>query len=200
MSKQQDFFNSIRPCFPGGKLTTKQVAGTKALLEECTALPHHHTAYVLATAAHETGFRMQPVREGFASSDEQAARIITSMFNRGRITRNYSKKHPATNQRYFGRGYVQLTWYENYSKTGIALDLDLVNNPGLMLDPEISAKAIVWGMQTGAYRRNKSLNSEIKTGTRNEFIRARDMINGDVSKNGPLVAGYAKFFLNALKG
>lgn len=200
MPEKQDFFNSIRQHFPGGKLTAQQVEGIEALLNECTSLPECHTAYVLATAAHETGFRMQPVREGFASSDAMAARIITSMFNRGRISRNYAKKHPATNQRYYGRGYVQLTWYENYAKTGAALGLDLVNKPDLMLSPNVSAEAIVWGMQTGAYRRNKSLASEIKTGTRDEFIAARDMINGDVSKNGPRVADYAEFFLTALKG
>lgn len=200
MSKKQDFFNAIRPNFPGGKLTMAQVAGIECILKECISLPHQHTAYVLATAAHETGFRMQPVREGFASSDEEAARIIRRMFRTGRITRDYSVKHPATNQRYYGRGFVQLTWYGNYARTGEALGIDLVNNPDLMLDPRISAKAMVWGMKNGAYRRNKSLSSEIKTGTREEFVAARDMINGDTNRNGDRIAGYAVFFLDALKG
>lgn len=43
--------------------------------------------------------------------------------------------------KYRGRGFIQLTGRENYKKIGDMIDEDLVNNPQLMLDPKIAAKA-----------------------------------------------------------
>jgi len=49
---------------------------------------------------------------------------------------------------YFGRGFVQLTWKENYEACGKALKMDLVGNPKLALSPEVAAKALVWFFKT----------------------------------------------------
>lgn len=210
MIDRKAFYDGVRRGFPGKRLKVAQVAGMEDLLDaiEAAELPNIHAAYVLATAAHETGFRMEPVREGFASTEAQAVAAVTRLFRKGVIRKNYALRNPVTGQRYYGRGFVQLTWRENYVKTGDALGVDLENNPDLMLDGEISAKAIVWGMHTGAYRKRKSLASVIKAGTEAEYVAARDMINGDTGRKYPgmklpiglTVAGYALMFLKALGG
>lgn len=208
MIDRKTFFDAIRGSFPGGKLSQKQVDGMSAILDACEAaeLPNIHTAYVLATARREVGKNMFPVREGFKADDRAAAAHVRMLLRKKIITRDYSIPHKTTGKRYFGRGYVQLTWYSNYSSTSQGIGVDVVNNPDLMLDPAISAKAMVWGMATGSYRKGRSL-AMIQTGTRAEFVAARDMINGDgnrkypgMKKNiGEETADFAEQFLAALE-
>jgi predicted chitinase len=45
---------------------------------------------------------------------------------------------------FYGRGLVQTTWRENYWATGVALKLDLIANPDLLLVPEHAARALAW--------------------------------------------------------
>lgn len=49
---------------------------------------------------------------------------------------------------FFGRGFVQLTWQENYAAFGKTIGIDLVSNPARALEPEIAAKALVWYFKT----------------------------------------------------
>ena len=51
------------------------------------------------TTAHETGFTMQPIEEYGKGSGME-----------------YGKPDPETGQTYYGRGYVQLTWRDNYAR------------------------------------------------------------------------------------
>lgn len=191
------FFNYLRQRFPNGRLLLSQVEGMTDILEACLGLPNEHTAYVLATAYHETGARMQPVREGFAKSDASARRAVARLYKRGRISRNYALPLYKGNS-FYGRGYVQLTHFENYRKTGKALGVALELTPDLMLDSKFSAKAMVWGMRTGAYR-NRSLSGTITGPNPDQWRLARNIINGDVRKNGRKIGNYAAFFYEALE-
>ncbi len=75
---------------------------------------------MLATAYWETAQTMEPIEE----------------YGKG-AGRPYGEPDPATEQTYYGRGYVQLTWLPNYEKASkeiydIEFDaggVDLVNNP-----------------------------------------------------------------------
>ena len=49
---------------------------------------------------------------------------------------------PGDGYKYIGRGYIQLTGKENYTKVGKLIGVDLVNNPELANDPEIAAKIV----------------------------------------------------------
>lgn len=196
------FFNAVRPTVKGGRLTHEQVVGFQAIIEYCldADITLAHTAYILATAYHETGGLMQPVREGFAKTDAGSRRAVARLLERGIIKWDYAAEQ-SNGKSYYGRGLVQLTHLDNYAKTGHALGIDLVTYPDKMLDIDISVAAMVWGMTTGSYR-NKSLDDALPYDppTLEEWIKARDIINGDVTKNGRLIANYAIAFYNALKG
>jgi hypothetical protein len=185
---------------PRGRLTSTQVNGFEAIIEFCSAagMRRSHCAYVLATAYHETAYRMAPVREGLAKSDEGAIRAVTSLYDRGIISRNYAIRD-ANGHSYYGRGLVQLTFKENYKKIGDILGVDLVNNPDLMLNNAVSVPALVLGMQRGTFRRRRSLDMLPSFPTDEQWITARDIINGDVKKNGPKIMDHAKLFLLALQ-
>ena len=116
------------------RLRQDQVDGINAKIQSCQSarLPLSHAAYVLATSYHETAQRMLPVREGLAASDQWRRRNL--------------RYYP-----WYGRGDVQLTWKANYEKADEELGLqgELVKNPDLALDKEVSAKVIVRGMSEG---------------------------------------------------
>ncbi|MFB5082495.1 glycoside hydrolase family 19 protein, partial [Raoultella sp. C349492] len=46
--------------------------------------------------------------------------------------------------RYRGRGPIQTTFKNNYRATGIALGLDLLDQPDLLLEPTPGARAAAW--------------------------------------------------------
>ncbi len=56
------------------------------------------------------------------------------MFREG-ISKNYALPDPRTGLSYFGRGYVQLTWYDNYLKEGIA------KTPEKAMEPKFLGRA-----------------------------------------------------------
>lgn len=81
------FFNAIRPTF--GSLAQSQVDGLNRLIEAfllyAFILDRRHLAYILATSFHETGRRMQPVREAFGSSTQDTIRRLNAAFAAGRM-------------------------------------------------------------------------------------------------------------------
>ena len=77
--------------------------------------------------------------------------------------RNYKKKKKipeisrdslySPDKIYYGRGDVQLTWYENYELMGKLLNIPLLEQPELALSPEISARIMIEGMTKGKSNR-----------------------------------------------
>ncbi|UYM25916.1 chitinase [Streptomyces albus] len=62
---------------------------------------------------------------------------------------------PAGNDKYYGRGPVQLSWNYNYKAAGDALGIDLLNNPDLVQnDASVAWKTGLWfwNTQSGAGR------------------------------------------------
>lgn len=68
-----------------------------------------------------------------------------------------------------GRGPKQITFHDNYFKAGIALDLDLVKNPDLLLYPEHGAMASGW------YWTSHGCNQMMDVG---DFLGVTKAING----------------------
>jgi hypothetical protein len=95
---------------------------------------------------------------------------------------------------YYGRGYVQLTWRDNYEKLGRVLGVDLVNNPDLANDPDLAAKITVIGMRDGLFT-GVGLDDYIGGG-RADFVSARRIVNDSDKMN--FTAAQAERFLGAL--
>ena len=95
---------------------------------------------------------------------------------------------------YIGRGFVQLTWRENYERMGNVLGVDLVGNPDLALDPDIAAQVTVVGMRDGLFT-GVGLDDYIGGGNA-DFVNARKIINDNDKMS--FTAEQAQRFLEAL--
>lgn len=182
------FFDYVRSSLFNGRLTSKQVSGMEAKIAAFRAAGFRLSwaAYALATSYHETAKKMQPVREGLNASEAWRKRNL--------------RYYP-----WYGRGDVQLTWEENYVRADKKLGLNgrLVADLDLALDPEISAKIMVQGMQAGWFAGDKSGRHTLQrhlpnnVGTALQFKSARRIING--TDKAQQIAGYALEFQEALR-
>lgn len=187
------FFAAIRSMFPGGKLNQGQVDGINAIMDAWGASgvrDDRQLAYVLATAFHETGCTMAPVRETFATSDASAKQRLTKAWKSGKL--KVSKDYWSGG--YFGRGFVQLTHEANYRKAGAKLGIDLVANPSLALEPGTAATILCRGMIEGWFT-GKKLSDYIAT--KADYVSARKIVNG--TDRAVAIAGYAETFEAALR-
>lgn len=190
------FFAFARNAPFGGRLTQAQVSGVERLLDVWAtdgSGDTRHLAYVLATVFHETGGRMVPVRETFASSDAQAIRRLDAAWAAGRLPQ---VKTPYWRAGWFGRGDVQVTHEVNYRKVGKAIGVDLVADPGKLLDPVISARATIVGMRDGLFTNGHRLHRYFSASV-DDPEGARRIVNGTDKRR--LIAGYHRNFLDALK-
>ena len=192
------FFDRVRREF--GRLKQSQVDGLETIIKVWSRLGTDsipQLAYILATAWHETGGRMVPVREGHGKTDKQAYnRVYRYLKKRGRIgtMSDYVSRH-SNGHSYYGRGPTQLTWYRNYLLMGHRLGIDLINNPDLALDPVISVKILIVGMLEGVFTRRRL--SRYINNTRINYVDARRVVNGtDRARD---IATYATDFESALK-
>lgn len=76
--------------------------------------------------------------------------------------------------KYHGRGYIQLTWKNNYVNAGTYLGLDLENNPDLALEPQNSVRVAAWYWRFG----NGNLNNIATADTDAKFVEVTKRING----------------------
>jgi len=150
----------------------------KAIKSECVAQNialDSQIAYVLATTEWETAQTFQPVREAFWLSEEWRKRNL--------------RYYP-----YYGRGYVQLTWENNYQKYSDILGVDLVGNPDLAIENDIALFVLVHGFKTGTFTGRKITDyiNDFET----DFINARRCING--TDRAHEIAELAENYLNDL--
>jgi len=136
-------------------------------------------AYVLATTYHETAATMQPIAE----------------YGKGK-GKKYGTPDPQTGQTYYGRGYVQLTWKDNYQRQDTKLKLggSLVKKADRALEPGIALEVIIGGMIDGDFT-GKRLG-QFFTDQLTNWYDARTIVNG--YDQASLIAGYAEKFNNAI--
>ena len=127
-------------------------------ISKARGLLRNQCAYVLASVYHETGGRMVPVRETFATSDAQAKSRLTAAWKSGKLP---WVKSDYWSGGFFGRGDIQLTHEANYRKAGQKLGYgnEFVSNPDRLLESEISAKVAVAGCQEGWFTGKKLGNT-----------------------------------------
>jgi putative chitinase len=175
------FYEIIRPALFHGSLSQSQVDGLEDLLDyaehHTPALDLRHVAYILATAYHETARTMQPIAEYGCGTGYP-----------------YGVPDPETGECYYGRGYVQLTWKNNYAYQGAKLHLPLLTTPDLALEPGPAARILFEGMGDGDFT-GVGVGDYIDE-TQCAYDRARQVVNGmDCAEQ---IAGYAQVFQEAL--
>lgn len=101
-------------------------------------------AHLVAQAAHETA-NWRHMEEVPPAGAKNPQRYFQRKYDKKKILGNVK---PGDGFKYRGRGYVQLTGRDNYTRAGRALGLDLVNNPDLAAKPDIAAKIALWFWKT----------------------------------------------------
>jgi hypothetical protein len=133
-------------------------------------------AYAMATAHGEVGKALKPVREGFKDNDAAARAHVAYLLKIGKISRNYALPDAETGHSYYGRGFVQITHKDNYSRLGQALGLDLVNRPDLALEPGVAVRILFTGMERGLFTSLRLASYFL--GGKEDWLNARRIING----------------------
>jgi len=178
------YFNYVRDVLFEGALEQVHVDGQNLILatfeNQYGGTPMDDIrwlAYMLATVFHETGQQMWP------NTEQGSQEYLTS--------KSY---YP-----YIGRGYVHLTWEDNYrdasAKLGLVDDRDLVVHPDLALDSLIATRVMFRGMAEGWFtgaKLGQYFNDE-----EDDPVNARRIINGNDCDT--QIAAYHNQFLQALK-
>lgn len=164
----------------GPVLSQDEVDGCTAIVSACGAdgWPIADVAYALGTAWHETAGTMLPIKE--IGGTAYFTRLYDVRGHKPDRARRMGNTAPGDGARYCGRGYVQLTWKVNYARAGEALNVDLVANPDLAMDPAIAAAVMVRGMREGWFT-GRDLDDDLPRqgpATLEQFVRSRDIING----------------------
>ena len=121
-------------------------------LEELEISNTYTQVVAAATIIVETGCFL-PVEEHRANKDKQPDL--------------YARQ--ATYWAHHGRGLIQLTGRANYAAATEALNVDLLNKPDLLMDPEISARVLAW------FFRNRGVD---KAAEDSNWLKTRVLVNG----------------------
>jgi putative chitinase len=195
------FFDCVRVAPFGGFLSQDQVDGMEALLvtweESYPDEDLRHLAYPLATTKHETANTMQPIAE----------------YGKGE-GKPYGVEDSVTHQIYYGRGFCQLTWVDNYIRADAELDLtgerSCYWHADNALELDIASRILFRGMMEGWFRTHEDGEPETLaryfSETRDDPFNAREIINGDRNYSssvsgktiGELIADYHDAFHDAL--
>ena len=175
------YFDIVRDSLFGGTLEQVHVDGQNIVL----AVWEYQTesddlrwlAYMMATIHHECATRWWPITEYGSQSYLQG-----------------KPYYP-----YIGRGWVMLTWEDNYRKAsqelGLVDERDLVAHPEMALDSLIATRVLFKGMAEGWFTGKKL--KDYFNADRDDPINARQIINGN--DDDELIAGYHRKFLDALQ-
>lgn|SRR5208283_1431316 len=188
MTDRKAFFDVVRHRVFGGNINQSQVDGINTILDAWGAagtFDPRFIAYALATAYWETDKTMKPVSEighGHGHS--------------------YSAPAGPWGQSYYGRGYVQLTWFANYDKAGRKLQAlgvltaneNLAEHPDLALRPDVAAPIMVHGMLEGWFTGRRL--GDFFHGAITDWTNARTIINGH--DHAAEIAHYALGFYEGL--
>lgn len=176
MINRKKFFDGYKKTLdPDRKLTQEEVNAIDKFIDCTDDIFHNFTvnqwAYIFATVFHETNATFLPIKEAYWLSED------------------WRKK----NLRYFpyyGRGFVQITWKENYAKYGKLLSSDLVKNPDLALNIDVAFFILIHGFANGTFT-GKKIQDYINEGKK-DYVGARRCING--TDKAQLIASYAILF------
>lgn len=140
----------------------------RLILKECNdqgVTDIRHVAYIIATAYHECRFKS--IKEIRAKAGTEVWKMQEKYWHTG----------------FYGRGLCQLTHRRNYEKFSEVVGINLVSDPDEVLNPEIGAKILVFGMKHGTFtsmglygpkKLSKYLNA-----TTADWLGTRKIVNGN---------------------
>lgn len=144
---------TVAPFAP--KDVEKYVPHLQATCEKYEINTRFRVAMFLAQVAHES--------DSFKTAEEYASGAAYE----GR--KDLGNTKPGDGRRYKGRGLIQITGRDNYTKCGKALGLDLVNKPEQLKEPAHACTSAGW------FWSQKGLNAISDTGS---ILAATKKING----------------------
>ncbi|WP_343707733.1 CHAP domain-containing protein [Flavobacterium sp.] len=160
-------------------------------------------AYIIATVYTETFKTFKPIKESFwitNKRDREATYyrydpVLANTDERKEIAIKRGNTEEGDGAKYCGRGYVQLTWKNNYKKIKEKFGIDVVTYPDKALEPKLAVKIMIWGMNNGIFT-GVSINKYIND-SKIDYANARKVINGIDRKDE--IAGKAQIFEKDLK-
>jgi Chitinase class I len=144
----------------------------------------YHEPVKVSKSADGSALVVEQDGDQFSVSVAGAVRAITPKAVMGTVDGGAASKvydaDAGQEQAYFGRGYVQLTWWSNYAKAGQALGrgLDLLFDPELVKQPAIAYALMSHAMRTGDGFANGRTFSRYISGESCDYVGARAMVNG----------------------
>lgn len=194
MINRKFFFSHCRAHLFNGRLNTKQVDGLSAILDEWernhTKKDDRWLAYMLATVHHETGATMQPIEEfGKGKGKPYGKRLKLAKDKKGKHIPYYNTK-----EMFYGRGFVQLTWYENYDKAGRKLKQDFIKDASGVIRMDHAVKILFAGMMEGWFTGKKL--SDYLNPQKEHWLSARRIING--TDKAQLIKDYALLYYSGI--
>ena len=185
-----------------GRLSQSQVDEINFLVDEMDkdkSISYPQAAYILATVWHETATKMLPIEEygrgknrTYGTWYKNSKGELYSFKNGSKTTAYLFAEQPHL---YFGRGYVQLTWFDNFKKASEKLKHDFLNNPDDVMRIEHATNILLLGMKEGWFTGRKL--SDYINQSKKDYLNARRIINS--MDKASLIAGYAETFEKALR-
>src|SRR5919202_2030954 len=150
-----------------GRLSAKQRDGLSSLITaingDLDVTDLRWAAYMLATVKHECANTWEPIEEYGKGAGRPYGKPVEVKDAAG-------NKYTNT---YYGRGYVQLTWKDNYAKLGQELGMgdELLIHPEKALQRDTAYAIMSYGMRKGSFT-GKALGDYIKDVTC-DYMNAR---------------------------
>lgn len=172
----------------GGVLSPTQVEGINALITELELYgvkDKNLISYLIATALLETKKKFQPQEE--QGTEEYFEQMYGIEGPRSAIAVRLKNTKAGDGYTFRKRGIVGLLGRKAYEDMSLALSMDLVTNPDLVLDKNVAYKILVHGCMRGLFT-GVSLSKYIND-KKVDFINARRTVNGtDNAKRLALIA------------
>jgi putative chitinase len=196
MINRDFFFESTNLRLFEGRMKTSQRDGLSGIVEEWDARHAHDDdrwlAYMLGTVHHETDKTFRPIKEYGGNAWYMKNYDITG--DNPRRARANGNTEKGDGIKYCGKGFVQLTWKNNYAAMSPALGFELAEAPDRAMELPVATKILFYGMIKGTFTGRKLGDYFNPQGA--DWVGARRIINGRDKAN--LVADYAKRYYGAI--